>query len=144
MQTFLSKRHQLALRELDLGGMECLSLNANELLEAITCADHVQSLGFGSVKTTSHLTPFYLVKPISPAAFERFRNLQKLSVDYDYFSDDWLRSFENLRSLHVLIVHVHAVDDTHPGTSDEAWGRLAVKCPHLRLHLVLVSAIDGF
>lgn len=131
---FLTKR-QFPLRELDLGGMECLSLHANELLEAITCSEHVNSLSLATVKNQP---TYYLVKPISPT-FTRFTNLQKLSLDYDYFSDEWLYVFGSLSGLRDIVLHVHGLENSHAGTSNAAWGQLTKKNPSLRLHLVLVG-----
>lgn len=134
IEAFLRKR-QFPLRELDLGGMECLSLHANELLEAIQCPEHVHSLSLATVKNQP---TYYLVKPISPA-FNRFTNMQKLSLDYDYFSDEWLYVFGNLCGLRDIVLHVHGLENSHSGTSDVAWSQLTNKNPSLRLHLVLVG-----
>lgn len=136
IETFLSRR-KFYLHELDLGGMESLTEHAMELLNAIHAADQVQSLGLATVKSQPN---YYLINPISPIAFERFHNLQKLSIDYDHLTDQWLALFEGLRFFHELIVHVHGSEDfSLPQTSNEAWQRLTTKNPSLRLHLVLVS-----
>lgn len=136
LQAFLAKR-QFPLQELDLGGMECFTWQATEMLEAINCAETVQSLGLASVKSQP---TYYLVKPVSTHSVARFANLWRLSVDYDYFSDEWLSLFENLSNLREIVIHLHGVEEeSHPGTSDAAWAQLTTKNPSLRLHLVLVS-----
>lgn len=116
--------------------MESLTEHAMELLNAIHAADQVQSLGLATVKSQPN---YYLINPISPIAFERFHNLQKLSIDYDHLTDQWLKLFEGLRLFHELIVHVHGSEDfSLPQTSNAAWQQLTAKNPSLRLHLVLV------
>lgn len=137
IEMFLNNR-KCALRELDLGGMESLTEHSAKLLKAINGAEHVQSLGLATVKSQPN---YYLVRPISPVAFEQFHNLQKLSMDYDHMTDEWLEMFGSLRFFRELILHVHGSEDfSQPIMSAGGWARLTAKNPFLRLGLVLVSA----
>jgi hypothetical protein len=45
---------------------------------------------------------------------------QVLSVDYDYVSDSMLAALSEVRLIR-FIIHVHGIEETHPGTSNAAW-----------------------
>jgi len=46
--------------------------------------------------------------------------LQILSVDYDYVSDSMLAALSEVGLLR-FIIHVHGIEEAHPGTSNAAW-----------------------
>jgi hypothetical protein len=46
--------------------------------------------------------------------------LQILSVDYDYVNDSMLAALGEV-GLVRFIIHVHGIEETHPGTSNAAW-----------------------
>jgi hypothetical protein len=41
-------------------------------------------------------------------------------VDYDYVSDSMLAALSEVRLVR-FIIHVHGIEETHPGTSNGAW-----------------------
>lgn len=46
--------------------------------------------------------------------------LQILSVDYDYVSDSMLAALSEVGLLR-FVIHVHGIEEAHPGTSNAAW-----------------------
>lgn len=140
--------------KLDLGGSEILSLHANDFLnvsltfllglvetiiltfvfQSISRPQHFNILNLASVKQNpSH----YALSMIESSLFEKFASLEVLSLDYDVLCDEFLQSLEIL-NIKRLIIHVHGVEEDHPGLSERAWASFREKNQQTQLHLTLV------
>lgn len=56
--------------------------------------------------------------------------------------DDFLQTLQ-LLPLKRLVVHVHGLDEEHPGVSEGAWASFRAKNPQAELHLTLVCAYEA-
>lgn len=140
LEQFLSKRNFM-LRELDMGGMGCLTEHPADLLQMISCPQYVEGLALASVQCQPSTSQ---VLPIPTGILLRFENLQKLSIDYEHLSDECVEVLAELQSFRQLIVHVGCLEEGRP-VSTETWLRLTKKNPLVRLQLILVSTIsDGY
>lgn len=127
------------LKELDLGCSEILSLHAADFLNNCARPQFLKQLGFASVKQDpSH----YALSSIEPNLFEKCNALQYLSLDYDILCDDFLQTLQ-LLPLKRLVIHVHGLDEEHPGVSEGAWASFRAKNPQTELHLTLVCAYEA-
>ncbi|XP_053684354.1 F-box only protein 33 [Sabethes cyaneus] len=138
IKTLLS-RQSPPLKVLDLGCSEILALHATDFLNSCPRPQFLQQLDFASVKQDpSH----YALSMIEPNLFEKCNALQHISLDYDILCDDFLQTLQ-LLPLRRLVVHVHGVDEDHPGISEAAWASFSVTNPHVELHLTLVCAYEA-
>lgn len=135
----LLSRYNPPIKELDLGCSEIISMHAAEFLKTCPRPQFLRKLEFASVKQDpSH----YALSMIEPNLFEKCNALQHLSLDYDIMCDDFLHTLQ-LLSLKRLVIHVHGVDEEHPGVSEAAWASFRQKNPLAELHLTLVCAYEA-
>ncbi|XP_055631217.1 F-box only protein 33 [Toxorhynchites rutilus septentrionalis] len=132
-------RQNPPLEKLDLGCSEILSLHAADLLTSCPRPQFLRQLGFASVKQDpSH----YALSMIESNLFEKCNALQYLSLDYDIMCDDFLQTLQ-LLPLRRLVIHVHGVDEEHPGLSEAAWASFRATNSLAELHLTLVCAYEA-
>ncbi|XP_054719690.1 F-box only protein 33-like [Uloborus diversus] len=95
-------------------------------------SNSIRSLHLSSVK---EVPGNYFVYDISSTLFESFRNLESLSIDYDYMSDDLLivLSKPHHRPLNRLIIHVHSLPFRLNEISSEAWKQISCHSPKLEV-----------
>lgn len=104
------------------------------VFQSISRPQHFNILNLASVKQNpSH----YALSMIESSLFEKFTSLEVLSLDYDVLCDEFLQSLEIL-NIKRLIIHVHGVEEDHPGLSERAWASFREKNQQTQLHLTLV------
>lgn len=84
----------------------------------------------------------YLLSDLDPTLFRSFKILQVLSLDYDYVSDSLLNVLGDI-GLVSFIIHVHGIEDTHPGTTDAVWNSFAQRSPRCELQITLIHSYDA-
>ncbi|XP_065082101.1 F-box only protein 33 [Ochlerotatus camptorhynchus] len=135
----LMGRKNPPLKELDLGCSEILTLHAADFLNCCPRPQFLRQLGLASVKQDPGN---YALSTIEPNLFEKCNALQYLSLDYDIMCDDFLKTLQ-LLPLRRLVIHVHGLDQEHPGLSEAAWGSFRARNPQAELHLTLVCAYEA-
>ncbi|XP_022189902.2 F-box only protein 33 [Nilaparvata lugens] len=138
--SILKKSHRL--EALNLGCIEDLVLCGKTILERISNhhASHFRRLGLASMKSDPDLYDLFV---LDHKVFYTLQNLQVLSLDFDYVNDDLLSVLSANGSLQRLVIHVHGILDTHPGTSEDAWDSFTKKNPMCELRLNLIYSYDG-
>lgn len=63
-------------------------------------------------------------------------------MDYDNLCDIMLESLQHVNNLLRLVVHLHGINDDHPGTTEEAWQMFRIQQPNCLLRLSLIHAFD--
>ncbi|XP_049816673.1 F-box only protein 33 isoform X2 [Schistocerca nitens] len=126
---------------LDLGCLEEICQHASKLTY-ILGQNHARSLHHLRLASIKDDPECYLLDELPPALFRPFQMLQVLSVDYDYLSDEMLPVISNL-GLRQFIIHVHGVEEDHPGIPDSAWAEFANHNPSCEVHLILIHAYDA-
>jgi F-box protein 33 len=81
----------------------------------------------------------YVIKKTSQISID----FQILSLDYDVMCDDFIESLSMISSLRKLILHVHGLDENHPGISEQAWTKFREKNSIAEVNLTLVKAIEA-
>lgn len=112
------------LEHLSLGCIEELLDLAKYFIEPIAKyqASCIRSLHVSSVK---EVPDSYVIYNINCSIFQTFMNLESLSIDYDYMSDQLLDTLSQprRRPLRRLNVHVHSFHN-RPQTSSSAWKQI--------------------
>lgn len=137
----IKKSHRL--EGLSLGCMEDLVYYGGTILEEILQSQHalyLRTLGLASIKYDPDDYDLY---EFDTSVFSSLRNLQVLSIDYDYMSDEILSIMGRNGDLQRLVVHVHGILDGHPGTSEEGWTTFTRQNPTCELRLNLIHSYDG-
>lgn len=67
---------------------------------------------------------------------------QILSIDYDQLSDEFLSKLDAANGLERLIVHLHSIQNDHPGTTNKAWENFCVKHSGCKLRLTIIHAFN--
>ncbi|XP_060536509.1 F-box/LRR-repeat protein 3 isoform X2 [Cylas formicarius] len=124
------------LNKFSIGCVEEFAHNMEILLKNLT-PSKVTLLGLASVKDDPvKYEPSYFNLEL----LAQFRNLQILSVDYDHLSDEFLYKLEKATLLSRLVVHLHAVQKNHPGSTNEAWIDFKRAHPQCMLRLSVIHA----
>ncbi|RZF41356.1 hypothetical protein LSTR_LSTR000070 [Laodelphax striatellus] len=136
----LTRSHRL--EGLNLGCIEDLVLHGSAILEKILNhhADHFRRLGLASMKSDPDIYDLFV---LDNRIFYSLQNLQVLSLDFDYINDDLLSVLSINGNLQRLVIHVHGILETHPGTSEDAWYSFTKKNPGCELRLNLIYSYDG-
>ncbi|CAH0391614.1 unnamed protein product [Bemisia tabaci] len=131
-----------ALNVLNFGCNEDLTLHIGSFLELLIKfqAESISTLGLASVKEDFN---DYVLPELDVTHFASFPNLQVLSVDYDYMCDELLGSLNKTTGLQRLIIHVHGIEENHPGTSNRAWETFTQQNSKCELSLNLIHAYDA-
>lgn len=127
------------LEHLSLGCIEELSDLAEYFLQPLAeyQASCIRSLHLSSVK---EVPGSYFIYDINISAFETFMNLEYLSIDFDYMSNQLLEilSQPHRRPLRRLNVHVHSFDFSVPEISTSAWKQISTHSSNLEVTLNLL------
>jgi len=106
--------------------------------------DHppLKSLYLASVKTNLEV---YGVIDLRTSLFQPFTNLQILSLDYDYVSNQLLQmlSTHDRSPLQRLDIHVHSYEAETPMILDRCWLNLVRASPHLQVGLALLHSYEA-
>uniref|UniRef100_A0A1L8DCK6 F-box domain-containing protein n=1 Tax=Nyssomyia neivai TaxID=330878 RepID=A0A1L8DCK6_9DIPT len=132
-------RRNPALQHLNLGCCEQLVVYGMEFLRALSCPQELRLLAMGSVKENPG---YYYVGNLEASLFDKCTNLRLLSIDYDFLSDELLRVLQ-LLNLKRLILHIHAFDKSHTGTSEGAWRSFREHNPQAELRINLINACEA-
>uniref|UniRef100_A0A1W7RAJ0 F-box only protein 33 n=1 Tax=Hadrurus spadix TaxID=141984 RepID=A0A1W7RAJ0_9SCOR len=131
------------LKHLSLGCVEELLDHSDSFIALLGQHQYksLQSLHLASVKEDPE---HYALLDLPIDTFNVFCNLQVLSIDYDYISDNLLFSLSKPRkkALTKLNLHVHGIDADHPGTSDTSWKQLRNFSPKLEVTITLLHSHD--
>lgn len=132
------------LKGIAFGCIEEIVDNAEEFLSKL-CEYHSNTIHYLYLASVKENPENYKILDISPRAFSRFCNLQRLSVDYDYLSSELL---ENLaRANHVPLIridiHLHGVWHCRTSIPDSIWQRLCEHSPKLEICLTLLHSRTG-
>ncbi|KAJ9575885.1 hypothetical protein L9F63_007251, partial [Diploptera punctata] len=65
-----------------------------------------------------------------------------LSVDYDYVSDNMLAALCNVGLIR-FIIHVHGIEENHPGTTNSAWANFTQHNSNCELRLTLIHSYEA-
>lgn len=114
-----------AIRQLSLGCLEELLDYLPSLLNKLKNNEHVNQLVESLNLATIKVDPFYYpVHDIKFTWFTSFKNLIKLSIDYDYVSDDFIIQLAtNCKKLKDLTLNIHGLDEFHPIVNANAWNQ---------------------
>ncbi|CAL1285883.1 unnamed protein product [Larinioides sclopetarius] len=127
------------LEHLSLGCIEELLDLSEHFLAPLSKhqAKCLRSLHLSSVK---EVPGNYFINDLKTSLFRTFLQLERLSIDYDYLSDQLLDVFSQPqhRPLTHLIIHVHSFDYRFPRVSDAAWKRLTLHSPNLEVTINLL------
>lgn len=127
------------MEHLSLGCIEELLDLAEYFLEPL--AEHqatcIRSLHLSSIKD---VPGSYFIYDINSSIFQAFLNLESLSIDYDYMSDQLLEtlSHPHRRPLSRLNVHVHSFNYRVPAISSTAWKQITSHSPTLEVTINLL------
>lgn len=99
----------------------------------------LKHLGFASIKQDPSN---YALSSLEFSLFEKCMSLQVLSLDYDILCDQFIETLQ-LLPLKKLIIHVHGLDEDHPGISENAWAIFREKNSLAEVHLSLVYAYEA-
>ncbi|XP_059615566.1 F-box only protein 33 [Phlebotomus argentipes] len=132
-------RRSPAIRHLNLGSCERLSMYCPEFLRALACPQELRLLAMASVKENPS---FYYVGNLEASLFDKCSNLRLLSIDYDFLSDELLRVLQLLH-LERIVLHIHAFDKTQSGSSDDAWRSFQDHSPQTELRINLIKASEA-
>ncbi|XP_023288899.1 F-box/LRR-repeat protein 3, partial [Orussus abietinus] len=126
------------LEALGFGCAEDLMANAGAILEQLQNyhAKHLTHLSLASVKEDPD---HYALLELDCSAFRSFVRLSVLTIDYDYVSDTLLKALDN-GTMERLVIHVHGLEEDHPGTTNSAWLLFRQKNPRCELRLNLVHS----
>ncbi len=140
-------KHSRNLQHFTLGCIPELNDFVEPLLRllAIHQANSMQSLHLAGVKADPE---FYQLAQISPHCFHSLRNLQVLSIDHDYVSDEMLKPFlsstpQKRAPLKSLIMHVHGKEVPRNTVSNVTWQEMMKYNPQLEVTLTLIHSVDG-
>lgn len=130
-----------SLQALSLGCAEDLAASAGLILEPLRHhhAKHLTHLSLASVKDDPD---DYILLELDTSVFRSFARLSILTLDYDYVSDTLLKALDN-GSMERLVIHVHGLEDNHPGTTNNAWISFVDKNPRCELRLNLLHSYDA-
>lgn len=109
----------VSLQALSLGCAEDLAASSGILLEPL-CHHHAKHLTHLSLASVKYDPDDYILLELDTTVFRGFPRLSILTLDYDYVSDTLLKSLDN-GLMERLVIHVHGLEDNHPGTSNNAW-----------------------
>lgn len=112
-----------SIRQLSLGCLEELLDYLPSLLNKLKNNVHVnellESLNLATIKVDPY---YYPVHDVKFTWFTSFKNLIKLSIDYDYISDDFITQLAtNCKKLKDLTLNIHGLDKLHPIVNANAW-----------------------
>ncbi|KAI1301660.1 F-box only protein 33 [Halotydeus destructor] len=111
-----------------LGGIEELMNRVPELLTVLNQVDaHRHTLQSLHLATIKEDPDYYQLFDVEPNMFLPLASLKVLSIDFDYVSDELLKVLAKHESLEKIVIHVHGIDDEHPGVSKSSWSLLANK-----------------
>lgn len=112
-----------SIRQLSLGCLEELLDYLPSLLNKLKNNVHVNELVESLNLATIKVDPFYYpVHDVKFTWFTSFKNLIKLSIDYDYVSDDFIMQLAtNCKKLKDLTLNIHGLDKLHPIVNSTAW-----------------------
>lgn len=112
-----------SIRQLSLGCLEELLDYLPSLLNKLKNNLHVNELLESLNLATIKVDPFYYpVHDVKFTWFTSFKNLVKLSIDYDYISDDFIIQLAtNCKKLKDLTLNIHGLDKLHPIVNTNAW-----------------------
>ena len=132
------------LRQLSLGCATDLTDRADFLI-TLLAGHQSETLTHLHVSSIKEDPDAYGILDISPRQFSLFRNLNVLGIDYDYVTDDMLKSFVDQRHkvLEKLVIHVHGIEPTHQHPTNATWTQLTNLCPKLEVTLNLLHSVDG-
>uniref|UniRef100_A0A1B0D4Q6 Uncharacterized protein n=1 Tax=Phlebotomus papatasi TaxID=29031 RepID=A0A1B0D4Q6_PHLPP len=138
IKSLLGRRNP-AMAHLNVGSCEHLTIYCQDFLRSLACPQELHLLAMASVKENP---AFYYVGNLEASLFDKCTNLRLLSIDYDFLSDELLRVLQ-LLNLKRLILHIHAFDKNHAGTSDEAWRSFQEHNPQAELRINLIKACEA-
>lgn len=129
------------LEALSLGCSEQLTVYVAAFLELLTRhqARSLRRLGLASIKDDPD---DYLLLDLDPNQFRSFQLLQVLSVDYDYVSDNMLAALCDVGLIR-FIIHVHGIEENHPGTTNSAWANFTQQNSNCELRLTLIHSYEA-
>lgn len=112
-----------SIKNLSLGCLEELLDYLPSLLNKLKNNLHVNELVESLNLATIKVDPFYYpVHDVKFTWFTSFKNLIKLSIDYDYVSDDFIIQLaNNCKKLKDLTLNIHGLDKYHPIVTSNAW-----------------------
>jgi len=112
-----------SIRQLSLGCLEELLDYLPSLLNKLKNNVHVNQLVESLNLATIKVDPFYYpVHDVKFTWFTSFKNLIKLSIDYDYVTDDFIIQLAtNCKKLKYLTLNIHGLDEFHPIVTANAW-----------------------
>lgn len=102
----------------------------------------LKSLHLASVKTNLEV---YGLIDLQASLFQPFKNLQILSLDYDYLSNQLLQTLSSpgrspLQRFHI---HVHSYEEETPPILDRSWRNLVLTSPNLEVDLVILHSFEA-
>nr|XP_023024571.1 uncharacterized protein LOC111512658 [Leptinotarsa decemlineata] len=124
------------LSKFSIGCVEDLSFFLEGILTNLN-PSLITDLGLATVKDDP---TNYVRNNFDPRLLSPFPKLEVLSIDYDQLSDELLAILDSATELRKLIVHLHAISEEHPGTTDEAWIKFRKKHPACQLSITIIHA----
>ncbi|XP_048508438.1 F-box only protein 33 isoform X1 [Athalia rosae] len=134
-------KNALSLQALSLGCAEELAASAGLILSPLKQhqANHLTHLSLASVK---YDPDDYILTELDTSVFRSFRRLSILTIDYDYVDDNLLKALDN-GLMERLVIHVHGLEENHPGTTNDCWLSFVDKNPRCELRLNLLHSYDA-
>ncbi|XP_046744823.1 F-box only protein 33 [Diprion similis] len=134
-------KRTISLQALSLGCAEDLAANSGVILDALQY-HHAKNLTHLSLASVKEDPDGYILLELDTFVFRSFIRLSILTIDYDNVSDMLLQALDN-GLMERLVIHVHGLDDDHPGTTNNAWMLFVHKNPRCELRLNLLHSYDA-
>ncbi|XP_044744406.1 F-box/LRR-repeat protein 21 isoform X1 [Coccinella septempunctata] len=127
------------LNKFSIGCIEDLSNEVENFLKLLNRrhSERVTVLGLASVKDEPGKCKKVALRP---SIFKPFSGLEILSIDYDEMSDEFLNNLHDATNLRRLVVHLHSIRPSHPGTSNETWQTFKETHPECEFRLTVIHA----
>lgn len=109
----------VCLQALSLGCAEDLAASSGLILESLR-HHHTKNLLHLSLASVKDDPDDYVLLELDTSVFRSFTRLSFLTLDYDYVSDALLKALDS-GFMERLVIHVHGLEDNHPGTTNNAW-----------------------
>ncbi|KAK6179031.1 hypothetical protein SNE40_011479 [Patella caerulea] len=137
-------RNARRLSHFSLGCVEELLVHSNSLVQLMVQhhSKNLKSLHLASVKEDSE---HYGIIEFDTSLICSFQCLTKLSIDYDYLTNELLHNFTDIRKakLEKLCIHIHGISPEHEIVTNATWRRLRNYSPSFEVTVNLTHSHHG-